>query len=89
MAVNGAVIAGRGSCEAAGALGRREPLAHPVLYRHPPPCRPAAGRRLHFVASVAKAIDRAQAAADGRRVHVMGGGGLIGQVNLRYRPTPA
>ena len=40
---NGAVIAGRGTYEAAGHCGRRQSVGPAVLHRHPPPA--AAGRR--------------------------------------------
>ena len=76
---NGAVIAGRGTYEAAGHWGGRNPWEIPVfvvthrLAEQPP------GGEFIFVGSLAEAIDRAQAAAGGKNVHVMGGADLIRQ----------
>lgn len=79
VAANGAVIAGRGTYEAAGRWGGKNPWGIPffvVTHRsgEQPP-----GDDFVFAGSLTEAIDRAQAAAGGKQVHVMGDADLIRQ----------
>ncbi len=79
MGANGAVIAGRGTYEAAGHWGGKNPWGIPffVVTHRPDEQPPGAG--FIFAPSLAEAIDQAQAAAGGKQVHVMGGADLIRQ----------
>jgi dihydrofolate reductase len=79
MAANGAVIAGRGTYEAAGHWGGKNPWDIPVfIVTHRPEEQPPGGEFL-FAGSLTKAIDQARSAAGGRQVHLMGGADLIRQ----------
>jgi len=79
LGANGAVIAGRGTYEAAGHWGGKNPWGIPVfVVTHRPAEQPPGGEFI-FAGSLAEAIDRATAAAGGQRVHVMGGADLIRQ----------
>jgi dihydrofolate reductase len=79
MGANGAVIAGRGTYEAAGHWGGKNPWGIPffVVTHRPEEQPPGAG--FIFAPSLVEAIDQAQAAAGGKQVHVMGGADLIRQ----------
>jgi dihydrofolate reductase len=79
MAANGAVIAGRGTYEAAGHWGGKNPWDVPLfIVTHRPEQQPPGGGFI-FTGSLAEAIDQAQAAAGGKQVNVMGGADLIRQ----------
>jgi len=79
MDANGAVIAGRGTYEAAGHWGGQNPWDVPLfVVTHRPEEQPPDGGFI-FAGSLAEAIDRATAAAGGKQVFVMGGGDLIRQ----------
>ena len=79
MAANGAVIAGRGTYEAAGHWGGSNPWGIPLfIVTHRPEEQPAPGG-FTFVGDLTEAIDRATAAADDKQVHVMGGADIIRQ----------
>jgi dihydrofolate reductase len=79
MAANGAVIAGRGTYEAAGHWGDKNPWGVPVfVVTHRPAEQPPDGEFV-FAGSLAEAVDQAKAAAGGKQVHVMGGADLIRQ----------
>ena len=73
------MIAGRGTYEAAGHWGGKNPWGIPFfVVTHRPAEQPPGGEFI-FAGSLAEAIDRATAAACGKRVHVMGGADLIRQ----------
>jgi dihydrofolate reductase len=77
MGASGAVIAGRGTYEAAGHWGGKNPWGIPFfVVTHRPAGQPP-GDGLVFAGSLAAAIDKAKAAAGGKQVHVMAGAGLI------------
>jgi dihydrofolate reductase len=79
MDANGAVIAGRGTYEAAGHWGGQNPWDVPVfVVTHRPEEQPPDGEFI-FAGSLAEAIDRATEAAGGKQVFVMGGADLIRQ----------
>ena len=79
LGANGAVIAGRATYEAAGHWGDKNPWGIPVfVVTHRPEEQPP-GDEFIFVGSLAKAVDRAKAAAGDKQVHVMGGADLIRQ----------
>jgi dihydrofolate reductase len=79
IGANGAVIAGRGTYEAAGHWGDENPWGIPFfVVTHRPAEQPPAGDFV-FVGSLAGAIDQAKAAAGEKQVHVMGGADLIRQ----------
>jgi len=79
MAANGAVIAGRGTYEAAGHWGDTNPFGVPLLVvTHRPEEQPASGE-FTFVGGLTEAVDRAKIAAGGKQVHVMGGADVIRQ----------
>ncbi len=78
-AANGAVIAGRGTYEAAGRWGDQNPFGVPFfIVTHRPEEQPA-GDDFQFAGSLAEAVDRARAVAGEKQVHVMGGADLIRQ----------
>ncbi len=79
MAANGAVIAGRGTYEAAGHWGDKNPWGIPFfVVTHRPEEQPPGGEFV-FVGSLDEALDQADAAAGGKQVHVMGGADIIRQ----------
>ena len=79
IAANGAVIAGRGTYEAAGHWGGENPWDIPLfVVTHRPAEQPPAGGFI-FAGSLVEAIDQAKAAAGGKQVHVMGGADLLRQ----------
>lgn len=79
MSANGAVLTGRGTYEAAGHWGDKNPWGIPVfVVTHHPEQQPPGGEFI-FAGSLTEAIERAKAAAGGKQVHVMGGADLIRQ----------
>ena len=79
MGANGAVIAGRGTYEAAGHWGGKNPWGIPFfVVTHDPAEQPPGGEFI-FAGSLVEAINQAKAAADGKQVHLMGGADLIRQ----------
>jgi dihydrofolate reductase len=79
MAANGAVIAGRGTYEAAGHWGGKNPWDIPLfVVTHRPAEQPPGGDFI-FVGNLVEAFNQAKAAAGGRQVHVMGGADLVRQ----------
>ena len=76
----GAVVGGRGTYEAAEALGRQEPVGDAVLHRHPP-ARGAAGRATTSCSSAAspRRSSGREAAAGDKEVNLMGGADVIRQ----------
>jgi dihydrofolate reductase len=79
VAESGAVIAGRGTYEAAGHWGDTNPFGVPFfIVTHRPDEQPP-GDNFTFVGSVPEAIERAKAAAGEKHVHVMGGADVIRQ----------
>ena len=77
LAANGAVIAGRGTYEAAGHWGDKNPWGIPTfVVTHRPEEQPA-GEEFVFIGSLAEAMDRAVVVAGGKRVHVMGGAQIL------------
>jgi dihydrofolate reductase len=79
MGANGAVIAGRGTYEAAGHWGDKNPWDLPFfVVTHRPEEQPP-GDDFTFVGSLVGAIDQARAAAGEKQVHVMGGADIIRQ----------
>jgi dihydrofolate reductase len=79
MAANGAVIAGRGTYEAAGHWGDKNPWGIPVFVVTHRPREEPAGDEFRFAGSLTEAVERARTAAGGRQVHIMGGADLIRQ----------
>ncbi len=78
-AANGAVIAGRGTYEAAGHWGEANPWGLPFfIVTHRPGEQPDSGE-FAFAGSLAEAIERASAAAGDKQVHLMGGADIIRQ----------
>jgi dihydrofolate reductase len=79
LGTNGAVVTGRGTYEAAGHWGDRNPWGIPVfVVTHRPEEQPA-GDEFIFVGGLVEAIARAKAAAGDKQVHVMGGAQVIRQ----------
>jgi dihydrofolate reductase len=75
----GAVVAGRGTYEAARHWGDENPWGLPLfIVTHRPEEEPEGGR-FTFVSGVEAAIERAREAAGDKHVHVMGGGEVIRQ----------
>jgi dihydrofolate reductase len=78
-AAAGAVIAGRGTYEAAGHWGDTNPFGVPLfIVTHRPQEQPR-GDDFTFVGDLPEAIERANAAAGDKRVNVMGGADIIRQ----------
>ena len=76
---NGAVIAGRGTYEAAGHWGDANPWGLPFfIVTHRPGGQPDGGE-FTFAGSLAEATERASAAAGDKQVHLMGGADIIRQ----------
>jgi dihydrofolate reductase len=79
VAGTGAVIAGRGTYEAAEHWGEANPWGVPFfIVTHRPEEQPP-GDDFTFVGSLPEAIDQAKAAAEEKDVHVMGGAYTIRQ----------
>jgi dihydrofolate reductase len=79
LAANGAVVAGRGTYEAAGHWGDKNPWGIPFfVVTHRAEEQPTGGDFV-FVDGVAEAIERAKDAAGDKQVNVMGGAQIIGQ----------
>ena len=79
MAANGAVVAGRGTYEAAGHWGDENPWGIPTfVVTHRPEEQPT-GDDFVFVGGLAEAIERAKDAAGDKQVSVMGGAQIIGE----------
>src|SRR6476661_4420519 len=75
---NGAVIAGRGTYEAAGHWGDANPWGLPFfIVTHRPGDQPDG--EFTFAGSLDEAVERARAAARDKQVHLMGGADLIRQ----------
>src|SRR5258708_11177634 len=79
MGANGAVIAGRGTYEAAGHWGGKNPWGIPFFVVTHRPAEQPPGDGFVFVGSLVEAIDKAKAAAGDKQVHVMGGADLLPQ----------
>jgi dihydrofolate reductase len=78
LATNGAVIAGRGTYEAAGHWGDKNPWGIPFfVVTHRPEEQP--DDDFVFVGGLAEAIELAKDAAGNKQVNVMGGAQIIGQ----------
>jgi dihydrofolate reductase len=74
-----AVIAGRGTYEAAGHWGDRNPWDVPVfVVTHRPEEQPP-GDEFIFIGSLAEAVERARESAGDKPVHVMGGADILRQ----------
>ena len=92
----GAVVGGRGTYEAAGAWGGKNPWGLPFfIVTHRPEEQPE-GDAFTFVAGVEEAVERAREAAGGKDVHVMGGadvirqaleGGLVDELTIIVAPV--
>ncbi len=79
LGANGAVIAGRGTYEAAGHWGDKNPWEIPFfVVTHRPEEQPP-GEDFTFVGSLSEAVERAGAVAGDKQVHVMGGAQVIRQ----------
>jgi len=79
MGRNGAVVAGRGTYEAAGHWGDVSPWGLPFfIVTHRPQEQPP-GDDFVFVGALDEAVERARAAAGDKQVHVMGGAQIIRQ----------
>jgi dihydrofolate reductase len=75
----GAVVAGRGTYEAAGHWGDTNPWGMPFfIVTHRPHEQPA-GDEFVFVGGLMEAVERAREAAGDKDVHVMGGADVIRQ----------
>jgi dihydrofolate reductase len=79
VGANGAIIAGRGTYEAAGHWGDTNPWGLPFfIVTHRAEEQPE-GDEFTFVGSIGEAIERAKAAAGDKQVNVMGGADIIRQ----------
>ncbi len=79
LGANGAVVTGRGTYEAAGHWGDKNPWGIPVfVVTHRPEEQPPGGE-FTFIGGLDEAIERARAAAGDKQVHVMGGAQIIRQ----------
>ena len=79
MDANGAIIGGRGTYEAAGHWGDRNPFGVPFfVVTHRPDEQPP-GDDFRFVGSLREAMEGAERAAGEKHVNVMGGADLIRQ----------
>ena len=79
LGANGAVIAGRGTYEAAGHWGDKNPWGIPVFIVTNRPQEQPEGDEFVFVGGLSAAIEQAKAAAGDKQVHVMGGASIITQ----------
>ena len=74
----GAVVCGRGTYEAAGAWGGRNPWDVPLfVVTHRVEEQPDPEHGFTFVPDLATAVEQARAAAGDRAVNIMGGGALV------------
>jgi len=79
LGANGAVVAGRGTYEAAGHWGEKNPWDIPCfVVTHRPEEQPP-GDDFIFVGGLPEAIERAKTAAGDKQAHVMGGAQIIRQ----------
>jgi dihydrofolate reductase len=79
LGATGAVIAGRGTYEASGHWGDKNPAGVPFfVVTHRPQDQPAGGE-FTFVDGLPEAVERARAAAGAKHVHLMGGAQVIRQ----------
>jgi dihydrofolate reductase len=78
-AAAGAVIAGRGTYEAAGHWGDANPFGMPLFIVTRRPHEQPPGDDFTFVDGLPEAIERAKAAAGAKNVNVMGGADIIRQ----------
>jgi dihydrofolate reductase len=83
MGANGAVIAGRGTYEAAGHWGGTNPWGIPFFVVTHRPAEQPPGEDFVFAGSLPEPIGQAKAAAGEKQVHLMGGADLIRQA---WRP---
>jgi dihydrofolate reductase len=79
LGANGAVVTGRGTYEAAGHWGNKNPWGIPVFVVTHKPGEQPPGDEFVFVGGVAEAIARAQTAAGDKQAHIMGGGQIVRQ----------
>jgi dihydrofolate reductase len=80
VARNGAVVGGRGTYEAAGAWGGRNPFGVPFfIVTHRPEDTPPPEAGFTFVNGLDQAIVRAREAAGSKEVSIMGGADVIRQ----------
>ena len=79
LGANGAVVAGRGTYEAAGHWGDKNPWGIPVFVVTNRPEEQPPGEEFIFVRGLPEAIGRAKAAAGDKQVHIMGGAQVIRQ----------
>ena len=96
LGANGAVVTGRGTYEAAGHWGDRNPWGVPVfVVTHRPEEQPPGGE-FTFVGSVVDAVAQARSTAGDKQVHVMGGaqvirqalgGGLVDELSIIVAPV--
>lgn len=79
LGANGAVVAGRGTYEAAGHWADKNPWGIPVfVVTHRPEEQPP-GDEFIFVGGLVEAIEQAKAAAGDKQAHLMGGAQIIRQ----------
>jgi dihydrofolate reductase len=79
LSANGAVVTGRGTYDAAGHWGDKNPWGIPVfVVTHRPEEQPS-GDEFIFVGGLVEAIERAKAAAGDKQAHIMGGAEVIRQ----------
>lgn len=79
LSANGAVVTGRGTYEAAGHWGDRNPWGIPVfVVTHRPEEQPSGGDFV-FVGGLSEAIRQAKGVAGDKQVNVMGGAQIIRQ----------
>jgi dihydrofolate reductase len=79
LGANGAVVAGRGTYEAAGHWGDKNPWGIPVfVVTHRPEEQPP-GDEFVFVDGLPEALEQARVAAGDKQVHIMGGAQIIRQ----------
>jgi dihydrofolate reductase len=79
LGANGAVITGRGTYEAAGHWGDKNPWGIPVFVVTHRTQEQTPGDDFVFVGSLGEAIEQAGAAAGDKQVHLMGGAQIICQ----------
>jgi dihydrofolate reductase len=79
LGANGAVVAGRGTYEAAGHWGDKNPWGYQCSWSPHRPEEQPPGGEFAFVGDLVEAIGRAQAAAGDKQVHIMGGAQIIRQ----------